>query len=841
MFLSRPVISWSLIALCIALFSLDALWPPAPFVLQMGIKAERSARLQLFYDTGKGTRPQDSSTQWIDASAEFTTVRFRIDAPRFKGLRLTQVDSAIPLELRSLTLHRFPAEKIRINPYDLKPAEGVATITQLSAVTRIMPSSGAGGATIAIQFPEEFVESPLLAWLRVGAVILLGLAAAGFLWFSRRASGQRSEAETREHRPRMSGRAAVIGCLTAAYLLSSVFELNGSSSAIWRYFADWETPRDALLAGSPKDIRGDEWGTETPWILAQARHVPPFPLANPNIGEDKVPLLTNLPVWHWSMLFRPQMLGFFFLNLERAFAFYWNFKWFGLLLAAFLFFEILSGGKTLIALAGALFILFSPYVQWWFSTPAEMPEMMAMLFFALWSVLFILRTRSPWRIAGAGLLLLVALGQFVFCCYPRFQVPLFYLGAVVVGSVFLDRAREKFLPIRAAALGGALVLAAAIALLWYHEVAGLIHQVSGFAYPGQILSVGGYYPWWGLVAPFLEFSMNEQHWPSGFMNVCEAAGFLFLAPLLLAAVIDHLVRRRFDAILLSVTGFVLLVFVFMVWGIPLWLAKGTGWAYVYSTRAHLAMGLGSIIGLVRYLSRPGPGPREQSFPRELLLLSAVAFVLWTIFGVVNTRLGEFASPTNLTAATLFFALVFVCLWSRKAAPALALLLLPTLFANGLTNPIARGLPGFERSELRRWLSEHERLDPAAKWIVLGRTGRGRSMPEFVKTTGANVLGGVRITPDPEMVRVLDPENKYAEVYNRFAWITFVPGSDPAPVFKLTFLNSYDVQLPLRTDLFDQLGVRYILTVDLPVEETTVPGFRVIGELANCRLWIRDKP
>ena len=66
----------------------------------------------------------------------------------------------------------------------------------------------------------------------------------------------------------------------------------------------------------------------------------------------------------------------------------------GLLLAAFLFFEILSGGKTLIALAGAFFILFSPYIQWWFSTPAAMPEMMAMLFFALWSVLFILRSRS---------------------------------------------------------------------------------------------------------------------------------------------------------------------------------------------------------------------------------------------------------------------------------------------------------------------------------------------------------------------------------------------------------------------------------------------------------------
>ena len=88
--------------------------------------------------------------------------------------------------------------------------------------------------------------------------------------------------------------------------------------------------------------------------------------------------------------------------------------------------------------------------------------------------------------------------------------------------------------------------------------------------------------------------------------------------------------------------------------------------------------------------------------------------------------------------------------------------------------------------------------------------------------------------------ILDPANKYLNVYNRFAWTSFVPGSEPLPVFNLTFVNSYDIQLPLRTDIFDQLGVRYILAVDLPVEEATVPGFQMIGERDNCRLLVREK-
>src|SRR5437879_7446731 len=69
------------------------------------------------------------------------------------------------------------------------------------------------------------------------------------------------------------------------------------------------------------------------------------------------------------MLFRPQMWGFFFLNRERAFSFNWNLKWFALLLSGFLFFRIVARGNNFLALSGALILLFSSYIQWFFSTP----------------------------------------------------------------------------------------------------------------------------------------------------------------------------------------------------------------------------------------------------------------------------------------------------------------------------------------------------------------------------------------------------------------------------------------------------------------------------------------
>src|SRR5205814_4393220 len=148
-------------------------------------------------------------------------------------------------------------------------------------------------------------------------------------------------------------RNAVVVFLLSAYLLGSVAKLNGSATGLWRIYADREAPNADLVVGTPKGIRSDEWVGETPWILSQAARQPRFPLANPGVGEHAMPLLNNLPVQHWSMLFRPQMWGFFIADVETAFAFYWNYKWFSLLLGAFLFLQAIARGNSFVALFGA--------------------------------------------------------------------------------------------------------------------------------------------------------------------------------------------------------------------------------------------------------------------------------------------------------------------------------------------------------------------------------------------------------------------------------------------------------------------------------------------------------
>ncbi|HEY2102576.1 MAG TPA: hypothetical protein VGH08_04915, partial [Chthoniobacterales bacterium] len=603
-------------------------------------------------------------------------------------------------------------------------------------------------------------------------------------------------------------------------------------------YADRQVPTIGLIVGTPKDIRSDEWVGETPWIFSQAAR--DFSVENPGVGEGVMPLLNNLPVRHWTMLFRPQMWAFFGTDVERAFAFYWNFKWFSLLLGSFLLLRAIARGNSLVALFGALLLFFSPFIQWWFSTPTCMPEMLGAFFLGLWSALVIGRAKSRWAIAGGAIMLVASIAQFIFCAYPRFQVPLIHLALFLVAAVLIAKTRAIVRAPLATFRLSVLTLAAAIAvliiLLWYHDVASAIHRVSLLAYPGKVFSTGGGLPWQRLFMPFLEFAMTDQHYPADQMNVCEAAGFLFLAPLLAGAFAHDAVYGRFDPVIVASLAFIGFSLWFMLPGFSPSMAKWTGFSLVYPSRVVLALSVASTIGLCRYLAGVNGQPRNISPVMRWVGLIALVFALFAIFHSANRQLAGFVDERGVVAASIFFALVFAALWYRRVVVAAILVLIPTIYSTALANPIGRGLPGFTQSEVFRWLSEAARKRPDAKWLVIGPpSARTNFLPQFVKATGIDTFGGYRCEADQQMVRALDPTGKYAAVYNRYAEILFIPSAEPEPSFELTFVNHYNVLLPLKPDVLHRLGVNFVLEIDMPVAEGSIEGYSAVGEREGLRL------
>ncbi len=828
-----------LAVLCAIFFLAQVKWRPAQFALLVEIRTDAPARLQLRYNRGYGIRQEGISTKILPATGEFIQVRFPIKVNTAQDLRFVNLGFGHSLDFRSLTLQPLAGPARKLSAVELSSQTPDTQISQVADVIHV-ESSGTEPLVLHLERGSRFPASPIALLWQWAFVIPLCGAALGLVWVFRREGNGRHDDSLRAVLPnaRVPGlRMIVIGTLVFGYFAFSFFGLNGSSTALCRYYADREMPDAGVLVGSPKEVRSDEWMLQTPWIFSQAFRTPAFSPSNPNVGGDVTPLVTNLPVRHWSTLFRPQMWPFFFLNMERAFAFYWNFKSFALLLGAMLFFGVLTGGKTLLDLAGAVFLTFSPFVQWWLSTPTCLPEMLAMFFFALWLSAIVLRGRARWQVATAAACLIIAVENFIFCCYPRFQIPLAYLAAALLfGGLITPKKADELRTFRLCCIS--LVVTAIILLTWcwWRDVAEIIRITSLLSYPGQVRFSGGGFEWSRFFDAFLEFSMTGDRFPERLENACEAAGFLFIAPLLAIVAIRDAVRKQADSMLIIPLALVAFAIFYMTVGIPMWAAKASGWAYVYSGRANLLVGIGTTIALVRYLARGEKAVSPMS--ARWCIFAGCFLLLIPILKLTNVRLGHFEASSTIVATAVFFGLIALCIWMRSVVVACVLLIIPQFYACALVNPVAQGVPGITQSPLLHWLAEAENHKPAGKWIVLGDTLRAQVLPDLIKATGADVLGGMRCNPDYAMLQILDPAKKYVALTDRYAWIHFKQAYVDAPVLEAAPGLAYDIKIPLSSALLDQLGVRHILEVDMPAGQVPA-GFHLVGTHNQCRLLERD--
>ena len=107
----------------------------------------------------------------------------------------------------------------------------------------------------------------------------------------------------------------------------------------------------------------DEWMVSTPSVMSQ--HALDFPLDNPSIGGGNASLVFGLPVKDISMVLKPSTWPYFIFDIERAFAFSWNFNIFFFVISMFLLLMLLTINNFWLSAAGAFLVFFSSGIQWW--------------------------------------------------------------------------------------------------------------------------------------------------------------------------------------------------------------------------------------------------------------------------------------------------------------------------------------------------------------------------------------------------------------------------------------------------------------------------------------------
>ena len=622
------------------------------------------------------------------------------------------------------------------------------------------------------------------------------------------------------------------------FCLAVGLKLNGSSVGMWRNLLTEPGIARGLILSSPKHLRVDEWAIWTPAMLSQARQNPPFPIENPSLGAGRAPLLMSVPVAYYTTFFRPQLWGFFVFDFEHGFSFYWCTKVFGLLLAVAWALRQIGVRSYLLAIFGAIWVLFSSYVQWWFSSPGMLPEMITTWAICLGCAVSFFKDQHRGKLTLALASFIFCGTNFVLCLYPPYQIPLTLLMLAILIGVWLENCdkQDSKSTIRALLLIGTGLLAIAIMLIPYWiDVRGTLETVAHTVYPGQRRSAGGDLSLFKLFAGVLGFFESEQTVPAVYDNICEASNFYPLWPAVVLATLFARFRNRtrISPLLATLSIFLICFGLYCVMPLPAWLLRATLLDLATERRALLAIGLANIFLCCFFLDRY----RASFLSKTTAGICGAVLWLGVVFLLLRGRTTNavyFSDPWHwIQPLAISAAILLLFFWE-----ALRFRWLPTvlgtllIFSNAAINPVMSGLGPLLGSNAFKEIDRIRAQDPDGKWIIY----HTRYFAQLVKATGAPVFNGTMIVPDLALLHQLD-SGANESTYNRYANIGCeVPRKSHEVSASLVYPDFYILFLPPDLPVLANAGYRYIL---FPKEWTdgALYGFTLIEKITPGDLWI----
>ncbi len=577
-------------------------------------------------------------------------------------------------------------------------------------------------------------------------------------------------------------------------------------------------------------------------MLSQAKQKPPFPIENPSLGAGRSPLLMSVPVAYYTTFFRPQLWGFFVFDFERGFSFYWCAKVFGLLFASGWCLHQLGVRSPGLVVFGAVWIFFSSFTQWWFSSPAMLPEMVASWAMCLGCAVCFQRRSTPWRVVAALAGLIFFAVNFFLCLYPPYQIPLLLLAAAILVGVYWERRadpEEGSVSVRrsVALIGLGLAAAGFLLIPFLIDVWPTLALVRQTVYPGARRSLGGELSVFKLFSGLVGFFEAEQVGPRVYGNIAEASNFYPLWPLpavaLLIAFLHGRIRLSPLMIALGIILVSLSLYCVVPW--PSWLLNVTLLSFSTERRTLLALGLANIFFCCLFFDRY----REPILRKWSALAAGIAcwLAMAAIFWSFSLRDPTFFSdPLRLLSVLVInTAILVLFFWERLRKSLPAVLSALVVISGAGINPIMTSLAPLVDSEAFKSIERLHKADPDGKWMVF----QSRYFAQLVKATGAEVFNGTKIIPDLPLLLQLDSGGQNAFTYNRYANISCelpregrgqsVDGGLIHPDLYVLFLS------PAQPSL-QKAGYRYVVFPRVWPDATSY-GFSLIEQIPQGALWI----
>lgn len=597
----------------------------------------------------------------------------------------------------------------------------------------------------------------------------------------------------------------------------SIFKISGSSIGMWnKYFYGAYYKDNNFLFGENRSIRSDEWLVGTPWIASQEKQN--YPEINQSIGLGQNLTLAGVPVKNIFIFFRPHNWGYLFLNFESAFAFYWWFNAF-LLIVAVYFVSMFLFNDIYLSVFISLISFFTPFFQWWGSF-----GIFAYGFLIFFLLLKILNFNNIRKLLFDVFFLAYFFVCFALQTYPPFQVPivLFFIF-LTIGYLFnnkklIKNGRLKFI---LTGLFISIIIAVSVVFFYFYNYKDLFNIVSNTVYPGKrsVINERMLLPF--LLDGFYNIQLLDEVKTVPVIlnqNQSEASSFLLITVLLIPVfIIDFLIkllkRKKTDFVYLSLIIYQLFLLIWCFFGFSDFIAKLTLMNFSSPNRSIIGFGAVNTFLIIYVLGSNFRFEKYKYQKHFFIIYSMMMFILYLFFGFFLKKNYPLFIQSDLKIigiSFIVFILTFLFLLQKKKL-FLMILLVFSFFSSYRVNPLYRGLSPLINSELSVKLNAINKKDTDnSKYISYGNIAFG----DYMRANGLKTLDGTYYYPDFDLWKKFDLTNKYRDIYNRYAHVSFNEPKDKLNInvakFETSQSDCFSITIDPCSPILEKLNVNYYL-------------------------------
>lgn len=581
-----------------------------------------------------------------------------------------------------------------------------------------------------------------------------------------------------------------------------IFNISGSSIAMWDTYVPNTTDIDGIIFGIPRAIRSDEWAVNSPMALSQVYSSSKFQYFGHVLRGDVTDMFIvyGQPVRDISVIFRPFHWGYLILGASRGLAFFWSTRLVVLFLVSFEFIMLITKQKKILSFLGSLLITLAPVVQWWFAING----LVEMLIYGQLAIILLdryLKTRSYKKKLVCGIIASFIAGGYVLTFYPAWQIPLFYVFlAMAIGIILENKEYLKF-NIKDLVIVSVMLLILGLGLGYVLiKSYGTIKLVMNTTYPGARSEVGG-----GQFLHLFRYPANLFYSITNnriLGNTCEMASFFDFYPLGLILALYLIFKMKIKDYMLKALVIVdvfLTLWITFPW--PSFLCKLTLLYNSQPKRAILALSLVNVILLIKSISII----RNQFSKKNSIILSLIlSFVIIPLCIKVNVDYMT-TGMIIVSFVTLISSLYLFLRWNEKKYRGILLLCLIISFISGMcVNPIQKGISVVTDNELFKSINEINQNDEG-NWIV---DNLGYPLNNYPIMAGAPTINSTNVYPNLKRWSNVDVNNEFVDSYNRYAHIYININNSGITSFEG---NADICNIDLDISNLETIDTKYILT------------------------------